>query len=116
MNHAATLLEKVARQIEPEVQKQLAGLFGGIVRSYLPQAWVFETDEGTATLVVEKTGAASVRDGAADHPDVTLRVPYAPLARALQSRKPMSPDAVTVTPHTAKGRTAFDYLRSRVGL
>jgi hypothetical protein len=116
MNHAVSLLREVAPQIEPEVQKQLGGLFGGIVRSYLPQAWVFETDEGTATLLVDKTGTASVIDGAAEHPDVTIKVPYAPLVKALKTRTRMSSDAVTVSPHTAKGRTAFDYLRGRVGL
>jgi hypothetical protein len=116
MNHAAALLKDVGRQIEPEIQKQLGGLFGGIVRSYLPQAWVFETDEGVATLVVDQAGVASVLEGPAEHPDVTLKVPYAPLVKALTSKTRIAPSAVTVTPHTPKGRTAFDYLRGRVGL
>jgi hypothetical protein len=116
MNRAAALLRDVGVQIEPEVQKQLGGLFGGFVRAYLPQAWVFETNQGTATLLVDRTGAVSVVEGASEHPDVTLTVPFEPLAHALKTRTKMAPEAVTVTPHTAKGRTAFDYLKSRVGL
>jgi hypothetical protein len=116
MNRAATLLENVGTQIQPEIQKQLGGLFGGIVRAYLPQAWVFETDEGIATLHVDRSGAASVVEGSAERPDVTVRVPYAPLAKALKNRTRIAPSAVNVTPHTSKGQAAFDYLRGRVGL
>jgi hypothetical protein len=116
MNRAAALLRDVGKNVEPEVQKQLGGLFGGIVRAYLPQAWVLETDEGTATLLVDRNGAFSVVEGPAEKPDVTLRAPYGVLAKALKSKSRPSPGAVTVTPHTAKGQTAFDYLRGRVGL
>ena len=116
MNRAATLLQQIGQEVQPEVQKQLAGLFGGFVRTYLPQAWVFETNHGTATLLVDAKGVVSVEEGAVERPDVTLKVPYEPLVHALKTKSKMSPDAVTVTPHTAKGRTAFDYLRGRFGL
>jgi hypothetical protein len=116
MNHAATLLSDVGKRIEPELQKQLGGLFGGIVRAYLPQAWVLETDEGTATLVVDRNGVASVTDGGAEKPDVTIRGSYAVIAKALTSKSRTAPHGVTATPHTPKGQTAFDYLRNRVGL
>jgi hypothetical protein len=44
--------------------------------------------------------------------------PTRTLATALttRSRAKLPPGAFSVTAHTAKGRTAFDYLRGRVGL
>ncbi|MGA8542979.1 MAG: hypothetical protein WB947_05525 [Thermoplasmata archaeon] len=112
------LLRDTGKQVEPEVQKQLRGLFGGIVRSYLPQTWVFETDDGVASMVVDKSGAVSVTAGAAPHPDVTVKIPHDRLAVALKTRDKakVPPGPLTVTPHTSKGKTAFDYLRSRIGL
>jgi hypothetical protein len=112
------LLRDTGRQVEPEVQKQLKGLFGGIVRSYLPQTWVFDTDDGTASMIVDKAGTVSVVAGAAPHPDVTVKIPHDRLAAALRTRdrSKVPPGPIEVTPHTGKGRTAFDYLRGRIGL
>jgi hypothetical protein len=33
-----------------------------------------------------------------------------------RNKDAVPPGPLTVTPHTAKGKTAFDYLRSRLGL
>jgi len=112
------LLRGVAPDVEKEVRARLSGLFGGIVRSLLPQAWVFTTDRGTATLQVGADGTARVVPGAAPHPDVTIEVGYQRLHAALTSRdrSKVPPGPLTVAPHTAKGRTAFDYLRGRLGL
>jgi len=118
MGDVAGLLRDVGLRVEPEVQRQLKGLFGGIVRGYLPQVWVFATDDGTASMVVDRAGAVSVQDGTAPHADVTVRIPYQRLKVALTTRDPakVPPGPLEVTPHTAKGKTAFDYLRSRLGL
>ncbi|MGA9840189.1 MAG: hypothetical protein WBF81_03315 [Thermoplasmata archaeon] len=112
------LLRDAGKKFEPEIQSRLTGFLGGIVRSYLPQAWVFRTDDGTATLLVDKDGHVSVVSGEAPHPDVTVEIPHDRLVAALRTRKRESvpPGPLTVTPHTAKGRTAFDYLRGRIGL
>jgi hypothetical protein len=112
------LLESVAHDVQPQVQSQLGGFFGGMVRAYLPQVWVFQTEKETASLTVETTGAISVTKGAAAHPDVTIATEHARLVAALttRSRDRVPPGHLTVTPHTSKGRTAFDYLRGRLGL
>jgi hypothetical protein len=112
------LLRNAGVQFQPEVQKRLKGLFGGIIQNYLPQVWVFETDDGTASLLVDKAGAVSVETGAVRHADVTVKIPHDRLVAALTTRNKDSvpPGPLTVTPHTAKGKAAFDYLRSRIGL
>jgi hypothetical protein len=112
------LLGTAGRELEPEVRRRLGGMLGGIVRAYLPQVWEFRTDSGTASLSVSTSGAASVADGAATHPDVTIEIPLKLLHAALTSRRTDSvpAGAAHVTPHTTKGRAAFDYLRSRIGL
>ena len=118
MSCVEELLRQTGRQFEPELQHRLKGLFGGLIRGYLPQVWVFETDDGTASLLVDKTGTVSVVSGTAPHPDVTVEIPHDRLAIALRTRDraAVPPGPLTVTPHTGKGKTAFDYLRSRLGL
>jgi len=111
-------LDEVARSIEPQVRSQLGGFFGGMVRAYLPQTWVFRTEQETASLTVDRAGTVSVVDGAAVNPDVTIETTLERLATALsqRSRARPPPGSVRVSTHTPKGRTAFDYLRGRFGL
>ena len=118
MSGIEELLREAARQFEPELQRRMKGFFGGIFGSYLPQVWVFRTDDGIASLVVDKVGTVNVQGGAAPHPDVTVEVSHDRLAAALRRPRtePVPPGPLTVTAHTAKGKTAFEYLRSRLGL
>jgi len=118
MSCTRELLAEAGRGVEAQLKPQLEGLFGGVVRSYLPQRWVFVTEEGSTTLVVEATGAVRVEDGADPSPDVTIEIGHDKLAQALRSRRRegLPPGPVRVTPRTAKGRTAFDFTRRRLGL
>ncbi len=118
MDELEALLSDAGKRFEPEIQRRLHGLLGGILRAYLPQAWVFLTDAGVASLRVDAAGTVSAAAGAADPADVTIEVSFDRLARALRTREPDpgGPGAVKVTAHTAKGKAAFDYLRSRLGL
>jgi hypothetical protein len=114
----ADVLARLGLSVEAELKPRLGGLFGGVVRAYLPQTWVFRTEEDAASLTVDATGRASVSRTALPGPDVTVEVPHSELAAALAPggrRGPPSPK-VKVTAHTAKGRAAFDYLRPRLGL
>lgn len=112
------LLEKVAHDVEPQIRSQLGGFFGGIVRAYLPQTWVFRTEREAVSLTVDRTGAVTVSKGAVPNPDVTIETAHDRLVAALgeRSRDRVPPGPLTVTPHTSKGRTAFEYLRQRIGL
>jgi hypothetical protein len=118
MGELADLLTEAGRQWEPELKQRLQGMLGGIFRAYLPQAWVFRTEQETATLLVEKDGHVEVRAEETKSPDVTVEVPFRRLATALRarSRQAMPPGELKVTTHTPKGKTAFDYLRSRLGI
>ncbi len=116
MGEVADLLGALRPRIEAEIKPRLGGLFGGFVRAYLPQTWVFRADEDVATLVVDARGEASVAPRALPNPDVTVEGPRAALRAALAGRGRPDPAAVKVTSHTPRGRTAFDYLRSRFGL
>lgn len=118
MSCVEELLKTVGRQVEPEIRSRLRGFFGGMIRAYLPQTWVFRTEDGTASFHVSSEGAVSVTAGAAAPADVTVEVGHERLRVALTTRRkpsvPLGP--LTVTPHTAKGRAAFSYLRDRLGL
>lgn len=111
-------LRAAAKEFEPEIQRRLSGLLGGFVRAYLPQAWVFRTEAEAVTLRVDASGKVRVDPGADPTPDVTIEIPWARLRVALtqRSRAAVPPGPLTVTPHTAKGKAAFDYLRGRLGL
>ncbi len=112
------LLGEAAKGVEAQLKPQLQGFFGGVVRSYLPQRWVFLTDDGTATLGVETDGIVWAREGADPSPDVTIRTSHAVLSQALRTRRreALSPNPVQVTAHTSRGRIAFDFTRRRLGL
>lgn len=112
------LLRSAGRDAETRIRSQLSGFFGGMVRHYLPQVWVFRTEEGSASLSVAADGKVSVASGEAAKPDVTIDIPHARLRAALTTRQraAVPPGPLNVTPHTAKGRVAFDYLRGRLGL
>ncbi|MFY9717083.1 MAG: hypothetical protein WAK40_04020 [Thermoplasmata archaeon] len=111
------LLGPVAASAQKEVQSRLHGFFGGMLRQFLPQVWVFRTEQGVASLCVAADGVATVTPGAVAPADVTIEVGHERLRTALTTRgKTIAPGPFSATPHTAKGRTAFDYLRSRLGL
>ncbi|MGD1099758.1 MAG: hypothetical protein ABR888_05390 [Thermoplasmata archaeon] len=118
MASLVSLLESIVPEIQPQVQAQLGGFFGGMVRAYLPQTWVFRTEKEVASLTVDTKGAVSVASGAAARPDVTIEIAYALLETSLRtrSRAPVPAGHLTVTPHTSKGKTAFEFLRGRLGL
>ena len=118
MSSTAETLAKLGASVEAELKPRLSGLFGGFVRAYLPQTWVFKTEQDVATLTVDANGHAAVTPSALAAPDVTVEIPRAELARALARGQRAGPPsaAVKVTAHTPKGRAAFDYLRPRFGL
>jgi len=113
-----SLLQSVGKDVQPQVQSQLGGFFGGMVRAYLPQTWEFRTEKEVASLSVDRAGVVSVAPGTAAKPDVTIEVGHDRLVTALtsRSRDAVAPGELKVTPHTSKGKTAFDYLRGRLGL
>ena len=111
------LLRNAAPALEAQVQSRLQGFFGAMLRHYLPQIWVFRTEEEVASLEVDPGGHVAVHDGARVPPDVTIEVGYARLAAALAGTPPpATPGPYAVATHTAKGKAAFDYLRGRLGL
>jgi len=118
MNPTAELLLTIRQSVQDEVQPRLRGFLGGIFRAYLPQSWVFRTEQGVASLTVDQAGQVSVLDAAASAPDVTVEVGHERLRAALATRRRdgLPPGPLSVTPHTTKGRTAFDYVRPRLGL
>ncbi len=118
MSGLEELLRGLAPGLEKEVKSRLGGFFGAMLRHYLPQVWVFRTEDATASLRVDAEGSVSVAPGALPSPDVTVEVGHDRLRRMLTTRTP-DPGAsgpLSVTPHTAKGQAAFGFLRERLGL
>ena len=80
------LMGEAAKGVEAQLKPQLSGFFGGVVRSYLPQRWVFVTEAESVTLGVETTGAVWVRAGREPSADVTIETSHDRLAAALRTR------------------------------
>jgi hypothetical protein len=118
MSCTLELLQKAGRDVEAQLKPQLGGMFGGMIRAYLPQTWVFQTEEGATSLVVGKDGSASATQGTLPAPDLTVEASHAALASALKTRdrQALPPGAIRATPHTEKGRMAFQFFRSRLGV
>lgn len=122
MSCISTQLAELAPTIEAQLKPSLSGLTGMIVRGYLPQTWIFRAEGELATLVVSKDGAVAAYNGTMPDPDVLVETSHRTLSAALSAglgRTPRSAvprDPVTPTFYTGKGRTAFGYLRGRLGL
>ena len=112
------LLRDAGQDLQPRLQSQLSGVFGGIVRQYLPQSWVFVTESETVTLTVDREGRFGALPGRSDAPDVTVETTHDRLAAALRTRQrdQVPPGPFRAIPHTEKGRTAYGLLRQRLGL
>lgn len=112
-------LQELAPGIEKELKGRLASFAGMFIVGYLPQTWSFVTEGDSAGLTVDKKGAVAATAGPARNPDVTVEWGEGALIAALlrQPRAPAPGDPkLRVTPHTPKGKTAYDFLRSRFGL
>ena len=76
-----TCLNEIFQPICQEVQKELKKYLSGILTSdfikpYLPQHWVFITEQETITFMVDKKGNTSLADGESEAPDVTIKIDH----------------------------------------
>lgn len=113
------LFESICFDVECELKPKLSGfLSGAIIRSYLPQHWVFRTEKETITFSVDKNGNATVKTGAGGKPDVTIDIDHDYLSNVLKTRSKPSflPNRSNIKFHTSKGKTAFNFLKDRFGL
>ena len=113
------LLRDSGPALETQVRSRLEGFLGAMLRSYLPQTWVFRTETEIASLEVDEKASVRVSPGARTPADVTIEVGHERLRRALTGRRGSSGGdggAVHVTAHSAKGRAAYGLLRARLGL
>jgi len=114
----ADLLDELCPEIEAQLKPNLHGIFGGVIRGYLPQAWAFKTETETVTLDVNTEGSVSLRSGGSPNPDVLVKGSFDALSAALSIRNPTNVPAgsIKATPLTSKGNMAFQFLRNRFGL
>src|SRR2546430_12511066 len=84
----ADLLDHLRPEIERQLKPNLQGIFGGVIRRYLPQAWAFKTEVETVTLTVDSQGNVSMRSGGSPNPDVLVKGSLDALSAALSSRNP----------------------------
>jgi hypothetical protein len=121
-NYITTILtEKIAPQVTAQLQPELKKfIVGGLIKGYLPQTWFFISESGSGTLLVDKSGTAQAQEGQIGTPDVSITWTDKAFnaALALQDRTAVPPEAgePVVQKLTAKGGTAFDFLRKRFNL
>ena len=108
----------ICREAEIEIKKNLRGLAGGIIRGYLPQLWIFKTENETVSFRVDNNGNTSVIEGSNNNPDVIIEIEHNYLVTALQTRSQpnFQPQFYDVKAITQKGQTAFGFLKKRFGL
>ena len=113
------IFQPICQDVQKELKKYLSGILtSGFIKPYLPQHWVFITEQEAITFMVDKKGNASVAEGESETPDVTIKIDHDFLCQALETRKrpDFEPKNFDVTFQTEKGKTAFGYLRKHLGL
>ncbi len=122
MARVIELLQQLAPRIEAQLKPNLRGLTGFLVRGYLPQVWLFDTGKEQVSLQVNSSGDVRISTGSVGSVDVLITtshdVLYSALEAAMGLRSRESVIAGPVKPEfrTPKGRTAFNFLRRRLGL
>lgn len=118
MSCLTELLESLRPEVENGLKPHLRGIFGGLIRPYLPQTWVFVTEAEVATFYVDPSGETAVSPVAGARPDVTIVVDHAVISAALSTRdsRQVPPGNKEIRFQTQKGQTAFNFLRGRFGL
>ncbi len=112
-------LSVIRPDVEQEVRKNLKGITGILLGSFLPQVWVFETERETVSVVVFQDGRTVVEGRPWQPRDVTIRWKESFLVAVLKSRSRASVppgEMPEVEYHTMKGREAVRFLRGRLGL
>jgi hypothetical protein len=118
MGSIAPVLSGMCSEVEAQLKPNLRGFFGGMIRAYLPQTWVFTTESETVTFHVDPEGNVFVQIGRDASPDVIVQGTHAALSAALTTRNPalVPPGSIKARPVTSKGSMAFNFLRNRFGL
>ncbi len=112
------LLDQMTGEVQSKVKRALSGLLSGaLVRGYLPQSWVFETESEIITFHVDSNGNARTLVGASGQRDITVRGPGSDLSIVLGNHQipPGAEQRIKIIHHTEKGRTAWNYLKGRFG-
>ncbi len=112
-------LEALCEEVEKQLKSKLHLQIGNLVRQYLPQVWVFETELGSCSVFIDTEGNARVWHGAERDRDITLIWRLDSLKKVLETKDRTSVppgDYPTVLVQTQKGRAAFNYLKKDFGL
>ena len=120
MNSIGELLRGLCPEVEEGLRPHLENwIEGAVIRSGLPQNWVFKTERETVTFHVSNEGKAQVTVGGAKNPDVTIQWNHDYLVSVLTNRSsvgiPQGP-MPGINKHTTKGVIGFDLLRKHLGL
>ena len=112
------LLSDLCGDVERELKPAVSGLLTGLlVKSYLPQDWIFRTEQESVTFHVAKSGSATSNAGESRNPDVVVEWDHDSLATVLRTR---SSEGISRPPRvrilTTKGKTGYDQLRKRIGI
>lgn len=105
--------------VERSLKARLHGFTGMIMKGYLPQVWVFETESETVSVLADVQGKVSVHPGDGLQRDVTIRWHHALMCEVLASRSARSVpegERPVITYHTSKGSAAFGFVKGRLGL
>jgi hypothetical protein len=110
------LVQERAAQGEARLKQALKGLFGGIVRKYLPQTWTIVTDQENVTIRADTQGSIHVSNEVAPSRDGDIEIRHDLLADGIKNGRSPPPGSYQVKFYTAKGKTAFNQVKSSFGL
>jgi len=119
MGRVEDLLSGFCVDAEGELKPKLQGFTGLVLRGFLPQVWVFETESESVTVMADADGHVSIKQADGLQRDLTIRWRHDLLCQVLETKTKdcvPSGETPTIVRHTAKGGAAFNYLKGRIGL
>jgi len=112
----AGVLQKFCEEMMKRLKTELGRFYtGGYMSKYLPQTWLFKTENEAFTIVMDSEGNVVLSGTESKTPDVRIYTTEITLSNALQSNvKPKWQWHVAF--NTKKGEAAYTYMRGKFGL
>lgn len=116
MSSLTGLFQRFCEEMMKRLKTELGRFYtGGYMSRYLPQTWVFKTENEVLTVVMDNEGNVILSGTDSKTPDVTIHTTEITLTNALQSNaKPKWQWQVAF--NTKKGEAAYTYMRGKFGL
>lgn len=113
------MLTNRAKDLAIAARQQLNGPFADLIRSFLPQTWIIQTESGLLSLTMDSTGNVELKVNSDDSYDVLVIASTEELLKAQEQAATGSPPPAPIGKvqfGSDSGQIAYAFLRTRFGV